>query len=450
MFDFERRRLQFFKEIEEYKNRILKELSGVDKQTLKKLRELVNDSYDVKCEIKNIRKELKEVMASIAELTARLSAVNASLSGLETNTNAELAAINTKVANLNSKLDSLGDVENVDTTALEGEIGEMESKVASMESSMETNMATVNDKLNEMETKIDELTEGESGGDSGSGNGGDGGSGNGGNVGGGDSGSGDGGDSGSSTGYTVDFSNYSIPSGHENYEENNWRGYNHSIQIVGEDDYYSLSAVGNGDKEVIKNVTKVRIYVETDGSVTYIMGGNTVTLTSSDMETDNWKTIVLTGNLTITGVGAHTCLTGDTLITMADGSTKRLDTIEVGDEVLAIDPETLDYCEDIVTYSDATENKVANEYDIWRFSDGTLIKTVHRHRFYNLERQAMVYMDEWKIGEHTLDENGNGIELVSHETVCERVNHYTIFTEKQNYFANGLLSGNRYTKPMAL
>ena len=27
--------------------------------------------------------------------------------------------------------------------------------------------------------------------------------------------------------------------------------------------------------------------------------------------------------------------------------------------------------------------------------------------------------------------------------------HYTIFTEKQNYFANGLLSGNRFTKNIA-
>ena len=40
---------------------------------------------------------------------------------------------------------------------------------------------------------------------------------------------------------------------------------------------------------------------------------------------------------------------------------------------------------------------VLTEYDIWTFADGTIVKTVHRHRLYNIDRQAMVNMDEWKI-----------------------------------------------------
>ena len=58
----------------------------------------------------------------------------------------------------------------------------------------------------------------------------------------------------------------------------------------------------------------------------------------------------------------------------------------------------------------------------------------------------MVYMDEWKIGEHDRRRDGVLVTLISHENVEETVNHYTIFTKNQNYFANGLLSGNRYTK----
>lgn len=145
-----------------------------------------------------------------------------------------------------------------------------------------------------------------------------------------------------------------------------------------------------------------------------------------------------------------TCLTGDTLITLADGTEKRIDELTLQDEVLAIDTKTGKFVADEITYTDSTEHKTFTEYDKWTFSDGTIVKTVHRHRFYNVERQAMVYMDEWNIGEHAVNRNGEYIALVSHENVKEEVNHYTLFTKHQNYFANGLLSGNRHTAELHL
>lgn len=144
------------------------------------------------------------------------------------------------------------------------------------------------------------------------------------------------------------------------------------------------------------------------------------------------------------------CLTGDTLITLADGTEKRIDELTLQDRVLAIDPETSKFVSDEITYTDSTEHKTFTEYDKWTFSDGTIVKTVHRHRFYNVEKQAMVYMDEWNIGDHAVKQNGERIALVSHENVKEEVKHYTIFTKHQNYFANGLLSGNRHTAELHL
>ena len=104
--------------------------------------------------------------------------------------------------------------------------------------------------------------------------------------------------------------------------------------------------------------------------------------------------------------------------------------------------------EDIVTYTDSADHKYHTEYDIWTFSDGYILKTVHRHRFYNIEQQAMVYMDEWEIGNHGIAVDGKQIELLSHKKVYETIRHYTLFTKNQNYFANGVLSGNRHTLPM--
>lgn len=155
--------------------------------------------------------------------------------------------------------------------------------------------------------------------------------------------------------------------------------------------------------------------------------------------------LTLTSDITITYAN-DTCLTGDTLITLADGTTKRIDAITLADRVLAYNPETMTLEADEIIRCDSDKIKTHSEYDVWTFDDGTIIKTVHRHRFYNVERNAMVYMDEWKIGEHGRRKDGVLVTLVSHENVKETVNHYTIFTKNQNYFANGLLSGNRYTK----
>lgn len=157
---------------------------------------------------------------------------------------------------------------------------------------------------------------------------------------------------------------------------------------------------------------------------------------------------------TVTGDGSYTveftCLTGDMLITLADGGQKRIDKITLDDKVLSYNPETMRLEPDTITYCDSDKVKTDNKYDVWTFSDGTIVKTVHRHRFYNVERQTMTYMDEWEIGEHAINIDGAEIELVSHEVVEQEVRHFTIFTENQNYFVNGLLSGNRHTKKMNL
>lgn len=139
-----------------------------------------------------------------------------------------------------------------------------------------------------------------------------------------------------------------------------------------------------------------------------------------------------------------TCLTGDTLVTMADNNVKRLDAIEVGDYVLSFDFDNKILIPRKVIYTDKNEMKSHTEYDKWTFEDGTEIKTVHRHEFYNLEAQRMKYMDEWSVGEHTYKIDGTMPKLISHKIVEETVRHYKITLEgSTNYFANGLLTGDR-------
>lgn len=165
--------------------------------------------------------------------------------------------------------------------------------------------------------------------------------------------------------------------------------------------------------------------------------------------TTETKVIPISSNVIITFEDMY-CLTGDTLITLADGSSKRIDQLTLADKVLSYNPDTMLLEPDEITYTDSAEHKTHTEYKIYTFADGTIVKTVHRHRFYNVEHQAMVYLDEWRLGEHAINIHGEIVALANEVTCKTEVQHYTIFTKNQNYFANGLLSGNRYTKPLML
>ena len=193
------------------------------------------------------------------------------------------------------------------------------------------------------------------------------------------------------------------------------------------------------------------LYIEcstANGGGEYVNGYCTGGVTYVE-ETTSYGLYRVTGNGTIE-INVGTCLTGDTLITLVDGSQKRIDEITLNDKVLSYNPNTMKLEEDNIIYCDSNLSKEFIEYDIWTFENGTIIKTVHRHRLYNVEKQRMVYMDEWQLGEHAININGEKVKLINHENIKEQINHYTIFTNNQNYFANGLLAGNRHTKKLNL
>lgn len=160
-------------------------------------------------------------------------------------------------------------------------------------------------------------------------------------------------------------------------------------------------------------------------------------------------TYTLQSNSDYADIDFATCLTGDTLITMADGKTIRIDSLKVGDKILSLNPETNELEEDEIISCDADLNKEAEEYDIWTFENNIIIKTINRHRFYNIDREDFVYLNEWNLGERAYTQDGNSVKLINHENIKEKVNHYTLFTKKwNNYFANGLLSGNRNSQKL--
>lgn len=243
------------------------------------------------------------------------------------------------------------------------------------------------------------------------------------------------------TGYTVKLGAAS----HEYTQNSSFNSYRsisltYRIDTDDPDDCRSTGTISNG-YVTLKNVRYFKLvdtYAPSDLNEQYFLTWN---CNFTDEELRKGQT--LTQDIEIEWYGA--CLTGDTLVTMADYSTKRLDEIELGEEILSYDWNTMQLVPNKVIFTDKDMNKSHIEYDVWTFDDGSIVKTVHRHRFFNVEHKAFVYMDEWNIGEHTMKIDGSMPMLVSHETIKETVNHYKITGELgTNYFANGLLTGDRY------
>lgn len=225
--------------------------------------------------------------------------------------------------------------------------------------------------------------------------------------------------------------------------DSGWRG----IEVKG---IATFTCSGGNDTYTY---TLTKIDPRSDDYITVSQSENIFTVIMGDAMSGcsgKYKFIITSGDESVTFNLYYEllCLTGDALITLADGTQKRIDELTLSDKVLSYNPSTMQLEADEITYTDSKENKSFTEYTKYIFSDNTEIKTVHRHRFYNMERQAMIHMDEWEIGEHAIKQDGTVVELISSELIKETVKHYTIFTKNQNYFANGLLSGNRHTESM--
>lgn len=147
------------------------------------------------------------------------------------------------------------------------------------------------------------------------------------------------------------------------------------------------------------------------------------------------------------------CLTGDTMITLSDYSEKRLDELKPSDNYLSYDLDSgklfidSQYNLDNLNSRSHAFEKWADRYTIYTFDDGTTIKEVHGHRFFNVTKGEFIYLMFWEIGDEIYKIDGSTPKLVFKETVYEPVKFYSVSTKTHhNGFANGCLYGDRHTQ----
>ena len=153
------------------------------------------------------------------------------------------------------------------------------------------------------------------------------------------------------------------------------------------------------------------------------------------------------------GGGDSSCLTGDTLINLANGKTKRLKDITYDDELLVLDHDTGKVSSRKAIW--IHKSGKANGYQLVKFSDGSELKFIGLHSMFNAD--LLEYVDvrdesKFHVGTHVIKVGENNqlstVSVVSIEYIEEEVEYYEIITSgTYNVFANNLLTSDGYTIP---
>ncbi len=195
---------------------------------------------------------------------------------------------------------------------------------------------------------------------------------------------------------------------------------------------------------------------------TYLKSGNTNA--SSGADSNGYERIVWVeysfnagnGNVYYYRIGYHCnkeaaqsgCFTSDALVTLADGSQKRIDELEFTDKILVWDFFTGDYAEKdisiLVNHGEGMYN-IAN----LKFDDGTVLRIIADHGVFDYDLNKFVYitvdnMDEY-VGHRFVQYNANGdyniVTLTEAYKTEELTSAWSVSSaETSNAFASGLLT----------
>ncbi len=139
------------------------------------------------------------------------------------------------------------------------------------------------------------------------------------------------------------------------------------------------------------------------------------------------------------------CLAEGTLITLADGCTKKIEDINYSDLLSVWNFDEGKFDSALPLWIKKVE--VTNRYNLLEFSDGSSLKTISQHRIFNKEMGAFTYpmTEDTPIGTTTFNVAGEEVTLIGKRVVNEKINYYNVITyHHMNLFANGILTSCRY------
>ncbi|MBR3864054.1 MAG: InlB B-repeat-containing protein [Clostridia bacterium] len=189
---------------------------------------------------------------------------------------------------------------------------------------------------------------------------------------------------------------------------------------------------GNGTWYILPNHY---VCVETESESVVNIEANTYTQVTADL------------SIEVNYDDTEECFTGDTLITLADGSQKRADELTLEDTLLVFNHETGAYEGAGIIF---IENDGYANYNVIHldFSDGTQTKLIYEHGYFDITLNKYVYVNENNfanfIGHEFAVLADNGYERVTLTNAYAK-NEYTscyslVTVYHLNYFVDGLFS----------
>ena len=208
----------------------------------------------------------------------------------------------------------------------------------------------------------------------------------------------------------------------------------------------SLGSVSPGSSATF-SVSSGYLYVSFGFSADsyYDPGTTTGGVSFQDRNNDHFLYKV-TGNGTISNMYAVPCFVEGTLITLGNGTQKKVEDINYGDEVLCYDfnegKQTTAPIEFVM------KKMQSNFYYKVSLSDGTELNLVgsngKSHRLYNVTKQSFMYPQDFEENDYTLKQDGTIATISSIEKVEEKVNFYNISSKDHiNVYAENVLTSNR-------
>ncbi len=148
-------------------------------------------------------------------------------------------------------------------------------------------------------------------------------------------------------------------------------------------------------------------------------------------------------NVTFTVKGKNnSCITPETLITLADGSQVEVQHLKGDEELLVWNMYTGKFDSAPLIFVMTHEESLYNVVYL-TFSDNTVVKVIYEHGFYCYDTNSYIYLDSNAseyIG-YTFDKMGQAVTLVDVEIVQEYTKPYSPLTNVHLcYYVNGLLS----------
>lgn len=145
--------------------------------------------------------------------------------------------------------------------------------------------------------------------------------------------------------------------------------------------------------------------------------------------------------------GYGICYAAGTLITLHDGTIKKIEDITYDDELLVWDFDN--GCFATAKPSWISKAQLYPYYYKITLEDGTQLDLIGSdgdcHRLFNVDQSKFVYGSRFNLGERTFKQDKSTPKVVSIELVYEEVVYYNLITKVHlNCFINGVLSSCRY------